>query len=401
MERLPIEPRVDWNNTTLNQGLMWAVTEAGPYWTEAMEQPAYYLLTEDEQLELEKAGNEVQQMCFKALEWLICRAEIAEQTKWLKALGITELNHRRMIYDSWNNDEWCVYGRFDFLMTTTGPKLLEYNADTPATLVETAIIQWNWFVDNKDYLMDQHGSVNQFNDMHDALVRHWKDMGEDNGLPNKIHFTGCADIEDMAIVSYLAETAAESGYTVQVLPIDQIGFNGTAFTDIKDEPIESIFKFYPWEWLLDDEFGKHVPESDTRWIEPAWKTLLNNKAFLALLYERNPNSKYLVPTFLSSNKITLRHKAKWVTKPIRSRCGANVTIWEQSTNTVLESTEGAYGEYPKIFQEFIEGVRFDDKLPMLSVWMIGEDATALSIRECDTLITTNNSRFIPHIFKEN
>ena len=402
MERINIDPRPNWNETTLNQGLMWAVTEKGPYWTEAMEQPAYYCLELTEQQELEKAGNEIHQLCFEAMEWLINEAPTNQQIYWLDKLGISDPNQRKMIHDSWNNDEWCLYGRFDFLQTKDGPKLLEYNADTPATLVETSIIQWNWFCDTKEQIEEEHAhtGMNQFNDLHDSLVRHWKDMGEDNGLPSKIHFTGCADIEDMAIVSYLAETAAEAEFTVQVLPIDNIGFDGTSFTDLNDEYIDTIFKFYPWEWLLDDEFGKHIPEAKTRWIEPAWKTILNNKAFLALLYERNPTCKYLVPTFLCPTNITLRYGAKWVTKPIRSRCGSNVCIWEQVTHTVIEHTEGQYGDYPKVYQEFIEGIQYDGKLPMLSVWMVGSDAVALSIRECDSLITTNNSRFIPHVFKE-
>lgn len=36
---------------------------------------------------------------------------------------------------------------------------------------------------------------------------------------------------------------------------------------------------------------------------------------------------------------------------------------------------------------------------MLGVWMVGPEAVGLGIREDDTLITQNNSRFIPHVIE--
>ena len=58
-----------------------------------------------------------------------------------------------------------------------------------------------------------------------------------------------------------------------------------------------VYKLYPWEWVLGDDFGKHVIRSlpETTWIEPLWKTLLSNKALLAVLWEMYPGHPNLLP----------------------------------------------------------------------------------------------------------
>ena len=57
-----------------------------------------------------------------------------------------------------------IYGRFDLRYDGAGPaKLLEYNADTPTTLLEASILQWNW-------LKDTHEGDDQWNSLHEKLV---------------------------------------------------------------------------------------------------------------------------------------------------------------------------------------------------------------------------------------
>jgi glutathionylspermidine synthase len=55
------------------------------------------------------------------------------------------------------------------------------------------------------------------------------------------------------------------------------------------------FKLYPWEWMFENvadpecAFGPDVRLDRTMWFEPAWKTLLSNKAILPLLWQLFPN----------------------------------------------------------------------------------------------------------------
>ncbi|EKD9324296.1 glutathionylspermidine synthase family protein [Vibrio vulnificus] len=147
--------------------------------------------------------------------------------------------------------------------------------------------------------------------------------------------------------------------------------------------------------MWEDTFGSYIPDADTRWIEPAWKMLLSNKAILALLWEMHKDdesvSKFLVPAYFDEPS-----SGKYVKKPLLSREGHNIQIIENKK--VIESVDGDYDTERVVYQQFIEGIRFDNCLPMIGLWMVGNDCVGLGIREDDGLITGNDSRFIPHVF---
>ena len=47
--------------------------------------------------------------------------------------------------------------------------MLEYNADTPTSLLEASVIQWDW-------LEALHKGADQFNSIHERLVGLWREM---------------------------------------------------------------------------------------------------------------------------------------------------------------------------------------------------------------------------------
>lgn len=397
MRRLNINPRINWLQQLTNEGVLWTTTENGPYWNEAMPQPVFYELTRHEQEQLEQAGNEVHEMCISALTWMLENASHHEREKWFDIFQIPPFIRQKII-DSWNNDEWGFYGRFDFVMTANGPKLLEYNADTPTTLIESSISQWNWFVDNQ---MSYNGYY-QYNEIHESMVRHWSDMRKYNDLRGLLHITGFAQIDDYSTLAYIAETAKEAGQDVKIIDIETIGVeNDLDFEDADGTDIHNCFKLYPWEWMLHDEYGQLLPKSRTRFIEPAWKMLLSNKALLVLLWNLFPYNRWLVEADVDGNK---KRYGKWVKKPLLSREGSNIEIIDYGHGTnygqLVSKTGGDYGEEGYIYQQYIEWQPVDGKYPMLGVWMVGNDAVGLGIREDDGPITQNNSRFIPHVVKQ-
>lgn len=67
------------------------------------------------------------------------------------------------ICESWNRDELSLYGRFDFLLDEKGvPRILEFNADTPTSLLEASVIQWQW----KEECFPE---CDQYNGIHEAF----------------------------------------------------------------------------------------------------------------------------------------------------------------------------------------------------------------------------------------
>ncbi|MCK4738250.1 MAG: glutathionylspermidine synthase family protein, partial [Sulfurimonas sp.] len=83
------------------------------------------------------ATNEIYNMYVEAAEYVIENGLFFE-------LGIP-FNLVDAIKKSWENDvHWHIYGRFDLAGGIDGQqiKLIEFNADTPTALFETALLQW-------------------------------------------------------------------------------------------------------------------------------------------------------------------------------------------------------------------------------------------------------------------
>lgn len=141
MERRTVEPRPGWQRTVEEQGLIYPLTRypddsLRPYWDES----AYYVFDLDEVETLEETVEELHAMSLAAAEFIVTEDRFAD-------LGITDPRVVDAVTESWRRrDELpSLYGRFDLRHDGDGPaKLLEYNADTPTSLVEAASPQWFW-----------------------------------------------------------------------------------------------------------------------------------------------------------------------------------------------------------------------------------------------------------------
>jgi glutathionylspermidine synthase len=368
MKRLISIPRVGWEQTVESQGLLYHhhVDSKTPYWNET----AYYEFSMAEVLELERVTNELHRLCLSACQTIIDK-------RWYGRMGIPE-HAIPLIEESWDAEPPALYGRFDLAYNGRDIKLLEYNADTPTGLVEAAVIQWYW-------LQERHASLDQFNSIHERLVDKWKELR--SYCSELVHFT-CARTEtreDEMTIAYLAETALQAGFEAHCLPIDQIGWNGNVFTDDQDRVIQSIFKLYPWEWLIHEQYGPHVRAA--QWIEPAWKMLLSNKGILSVLSELFGDHPNLLRTTDSRPFF-----GPYVRKPLLSREGANISIPHLGVET-----KGDYGTEGFVYQDYFDIPQFDGKRPVIGSWVIDGHAAGMGIRESDGLVTDNGSQFVPHV----
>ncbi len=85
----------------------------------------------------------------------------------------------------------------------------------------------------------------------------------------------------------------------------------------------------------------------------------------------------------------------FVRKPIYSREGANVSIVKDGE--VLSVGEGEYGDEGYIVQAFMPLPKFEDNYAVIGSWVVGDEAVGISLREDDSLVTKDLSRFIPHV----
>ena len=359
-------PRDDWRAHARALGFDFAVIDNELYWDES----AHWQFTAAEIDGLEDATNELHRLSLAA-------ADHAVRANRRALLGIPEAAWP-LIVRSWERQEPSLYGRMDLRWDGAGPPLLlEYNADTPTALYEAAVVQWEW-------LACVHPGADQFNSIHEALIATWPTLR----LPRTLHFAAVrGSDEDRGTVDYLRDTAMQAGLHAPYLAIPDIGWDGRRFLDLDERPIEAIFKLYPWEWLLADAFGAHIAAAPTRWIEPAWRLLLSGKGLLALLWELFPGHPNLLPAFREPG----RTAGQEIRKPLFGREGANMTAPGLHT-------AGPYGGEGWVHQAWAPLPCIDGRYPVIGSWVVGGRAVGIGIREDDTPITRDTSRFVPHLF---
>jgi glutathionylspermidine synthase len=346
----------------------------GVYWDER----ACYRFTAEEIDTLERATGELQSRCIEAAGRVIERGDY-------QRFRIPEAFHA-LIERSWNDDERSLYGRFDLSWDGTGePRMLEYNADTPTALLEASVVQWYW-------LQDVFPGHDQFNSIHERLIGRWQEMRNQLPADGRVYFAGdAASAEDQGNLDYLRDTAIQAGIDARPIDIAAIGWNGRGFVDEEERPIGALFKLYPWEWMAREEFGAHLARSAMRVIEPPWKMLLSNKAILPVLWEMFPGH----PNLLAASFEPGRIPSDFVKKPLYSREGANVSI--SSAAGTIEAP-GEYGEEGFVWQAYHPLARFGANHTVIGSWIVGEEPAGIGIREDESPITRNTSRFVPHHF---
>lgn len=377
IKKLRIDPK--WESRLESIGYGYHSIGGIPYWVDDY----YYEINNQEADLIYNATQELWNMCLEAVDYIT-------KNKLYHLFKIPPfLTHH--IEHTWKNDEPSIYGRFDFAYDSKEKtiKLLEFNADTPTSLFESGIVQWYW---KKHYFPEL---TDQFNSIHEQLIHSWREI-KPYLKADTLHFT-CAKetLEDLTNLEYLRDTALQAGINTKLIYIDDIGWSGRGFVDLEGESIHAIFKLYPWEWMVHEEFAVHIVNdiNKAQWIEPSWKMLLSNKAILPILWELFPNHPYLLSAYFEKPD----HLKHFVKKPILSREGANIEMYYDMQ--LIFETEGDYGQDGYIYQELANLHKEESGFSIIGSWIIGQEPCGISFRESDMPITTDKSRFIPHIIR--
>ncbi|KRC62696.1 hypothetical protein ASE14_02410 [Agromyces sp. Root81] len=392
MIRTASSPRPDWRQRFDSIGFTFydMESEGGrPYWQEE----AAYGFTSSEIDQLEQATAELFQLCMDACEHIVRNRRFTE-------FGIPAALHD-LVAKSWDEEDPTVYGRFDLGYDGHGTiKMLEFNADTPTSLIESAAAQWQWLVETRGEDADQ------FNLIHELLVEQWAHVRTERlGLPEgarlhlvSLHNSGDGEliVEDADTVAYMAETARQAGFDTKQMFMEDVQFDTAAhrFVDADGEPVERIFKLYPWEWMVHEQFAGFLNSTrdTTVWIEPIWKMMLSNKQLLVVLWELFPGHPLLLPAFATQEPLAgVAH----VQKPMLGREGANVTIFTEHGD-VDALNGGDYGAEGFIYQQRAELGRVDGKTVIIGSWVVGETPAGIDIRETSGPITGDLAEFVPH-----
>ncbi|WP_273404207.1 glutathionylspermidine synthase family protein [Campylobacter avium] len=305
---------------------------------------------------------------------------------------------------SWENDvHWHLYSRFDFAggLDEKPIKLLEFNADTPTTLFETAILQWALLRQN-----DMNES-SQFNSLYESLMDNFKRLITlDDSVDSfdeyyegwKILFSSiAANSEDELTTRLLEHIAKEAGFNTNFSFIDEIEFSPEG---IFKEGInyEYLFKLIPWENIAIEEgelamlLTQIIKNQKAIILNPAYTLLFQSKGILKILWELYPNH----PLLLETSDKPLKGK-KCVKKPMFGREGANVSILDENGD-VIQENGGEYSNNKFIYQEFTELNSKGENYYQAGVFFAYE-ACGLGFRK-GSLIMDNFAKFVAHYIKE-
>lgn len=386
MQRRPMAERPWWKTQAEQLGFVFHTMHGQPYWDETA---CWQFGLREVEERIEAPAAELHAMCLALVERAV------GDERLLRRLAIPE-RFFDLIRRSWQAQEPALYGRFDLAYDGRGPaKLLEYNADTPTSLYETAFFQWLWLEE-----AIQAGQVppnaDQFNRVQECLIEGLAGLGVPPGWP--MHFAAAAgSAEDRGTVRYLEDCALQAGLAPRYLDIEQIGVDTQGqFTGLEGEAITHLFKLYPWEWLLREDYASHLDGCDTRFTEPPWKAILSNKGILPLLWEMFEGHPNLLPAYFEDEApgpglLESRH----VRKPLLSREGANVAIVERDRES--EVAEGPYGEEGHVLQLYAALPEVEGNHMVVGAWIVNGEACGMGLREDRSRITRDLSRFLPHI----
>lgn len=380
MDKRPLRPREGWQRIVEEQGLVWHTQDGRPYWDES----GAYVFTLKQIETLERAAERLHELFLKAGDHL------ARHPGKLARFGLPDWAVDPILAE-WKRDRPALdYGRFDFGWDGKGePKLFEYNCDTPTSMLECGVVQWQW----KEEVFPDH---DQFTSLHEKLIERWRFMARD--LPGRrLWVTHHADDlhEDTITTTYMRDLAEQAGLETRGVLIDRIGIDAEGrIVDDQDYLITALFKLYPWEWIVAEDYGREIVRrlDATLWLEPIWKMLWSNKAILPLLWELEPDHPNLLPAAWESGKVG----PDYVAKPILAREGANVTLVQAGVE--VERSAGPYEDSPRVFQQAYPLPSFGSGYPVLGVWTVGGEAAGLGIRE-GSRITGDEARFVPHIIE--
>lgn len=354
-------------------------------------------ITQDEAEAFYEATNELYDMYVAAAEYVINNDLFHE-------LGIP-FNLVDIIKSSWENDvHWHLYGRFDLAGGVDGKpiKLIEFNADTPTSLFETAIIQWAMLKFNN---LDEAA---QFNDVYEALVENFKRLVtlEENTSAFDEYYEGwkilfssiAGSSEDENTTRLLEAAARDAGFECDFAFASEVSFDDENGIFWNGQNWEYWFKLIPWEMIAIDESDlaliiKNIIKNQKAIIlNPAYTLLFQSKGIMKILWDLYPNH----PLLLESSFEPLKGK-KQVKKPFLAREGANVSIINSDGSIEIQN-DGEYANGKFLYQEFADFAKDENGDSYQAGMFFAFEGCALGFRKGKDIID-NYSKFVGHIIE--
>ncbi|HVJ49907.1 glutathionylspermidine synthase family protein [Desulfitobacterium sp.] len=311
-----------------------------------------------------------------------------------------------------------LIGRFDFANTSQGIKMLEFNADTPTSVVEA------FYANGKACEFFGAGDPNQgmereLTPAFQKIVKRYQELGYQT--ENIVFSSLDWHEEDRGTVHYLLKMSGLPGHFVPLEDLRVIEDELYALIEGEYRKVDVWYRLHALEKLAEekdeDEYptGAHVLDLIARGklaiINPPAAFIAQTKALQALIWglheakgfytdsEQEIIERYMLPTYMENPFLG---QEAFVAKPIYGREGGAVSIFQVDGSVLEKDQDELYWEQPMIYQKFVEMEEVESMTVsgpykgrlLWGSFLIGGKASALSARIGER-ITGNLSFFLP------
>lgn len=315
-----------------------------------------------------------------------------------------------------------VIGRFDFIHTKEGLKMIEFNSDTPTFIRE--LFEVNGLVCKEFKMKDPNeGEVDYLaKALRNSIFHCAKQLGV-KGHPYVVFTAHDDDFEDRETMLFLMKTAQIKGATF--VPLHQLQVDtGEGVFDGLGNKIDVLYRHtYPLEALLEDVCDDQFPigieclnlvkQGKVGMLNPISAFLMQSKAVMAAIWGLHEHEdpffteqehlmidRYFLPTYLDEGPF-IEKKQRYVKKPAFGREGDTVEVRENGETLYLPK-KTTYDQYVKIYQKYVELPKTKittetgkkEAHLLIGSFIINEKASAIGIR-AGAQITDNLSYFLP------
>ncbi|UFJ42724.1 glutathionylspermidine synthase family protein [Brevibacillus humidisoli] len=324
--------------------------------------PAFTLLSRQRVQQIAEVTEEAYRLIRKAVRFT--QQEVPDEYL-VHQLGISpalcEIVREHVPYDG--------ITRFDLSISENGVQILEYNADTPTGVVETAYVSEAVIRRFSTYANPSSAMNEAIRKAIQALCAYYRQRGFTGPL---VYSAAGEHVEDRGTVEY---TRAQAGNLGSFVPLEQLRVEADGLYAL-DEKISIWYRLYPWEHLPYDqdetgfatgEYLIHlIAEQKVAAISPPQALIPQSKGMQALIWElaqlRHPlfddtERQFIRQHFLPSAfepDSFLRSGIAYVSKPFFGREGGAVTLYSAVGEVEERDREQAYWDQPMLYQQRVE-----------------------------------------------
>lgn len=322
-------------------------------------------------------------------------------------------------------------GRFEFVMTVEGPKLLEFNAETPTFVVELFHINSQVCTDFGLVDPNIHCQQQLVQAIHCSINAGISWVEPHQGDPVCVVFSSYANRkEERGTTEFyrsLLECSGSLPYRTSFRGLHELRVTHDCLLTANGERVDVLYKLYPTEHLIEDEAPDRTPvglalmdlvrKRRLAVTNPPIAFMLQNKALMALLWamhlvrselftaeEHFWIEQYVLPTYLDAHDAQGQpvFVGQHVVKPVYGREGASITIRNRH-EVVAQSAQSLYDNQVMIYQQYAAlptaMIQTEDGLTEVNLvhncFVVGGTPSAIGVRASQKLIFDDTSYFLP------